>query len=220
MRNYKPILFSTPMVKAILEGRKTETRRIMWNDRTKYTVGDILWVRETWRIIGWNDGDPFTIQFKDGKIKRDVYLDESKAENYLIQCTNQCLDSGLNSDDKAFFHFDLDNCPTKWRPSIFMPKEACRIFLKLTDIRIERLHDISEQDAIAEGVESQYFKEFKTTGYKIYSSKLDSWDANPIVSYSSLWDKINGNKAWDLNPYVWVYTFEKTEVDINEFLKK
>lgn len=218
----KPILFSTPMVQAILEGRKTMTRRIIkptskngncgiivskkidgtvseicgydenentYNEKgrqypvnNKYEIGDILWVRETWV---W-----------EGNTK---YLD--------------MLSIG-------FFYYKADkmnnHCGIKWKPSIFMPKEAARIFLKVTDIRVEKVQDISEADAIAEGIEFNFFPDpidlslppFK--GYKIYGSK-NAWDANPINSYWSLWDMINGKKSWLSNPWVWVIAFERID---------
>lgn len=217
----KPILFSTPMIKAILDGSKTQTRRIM-NDQPQnnllycgtgkkywaenpddlsakyykcpYEIGQILWVRETWRIVRWNVGDPFKIQFKDGSVINNIYLNEERAIDYNIQSTDQCIDAGLTSNHDCFFHFDLKDCPTKWRPSIFMPKEAARIFLKVINVRVERLHDISESDAIAEGIiiEKTPFIE-------------------PANAFASLWQSINGKKSWAQNPFVWVYEFERTE---------
>lgn len=98
------------------------------------------------------------------------------------------------------------NLIDKWKPSIFMPKEAARIFLKVTDVRVERLQDISEADAIAEGIvmnntphEGWYWME------NVYSTD------SALIAYEKLWNKINGKKyPWDSNPWVWVISFEKT----------
>jgi len=92
----------------------------------------------------------------------------------------------------------------KWKPSIFMPKEACRLHLRVVDVRAERLQEISAEDAIAEGV---FFKGGK---YKDY---LDSKDycGTAQGSFRSLWNLIHGTGAWGLNPWVWVIKFEKLE---------
>ena len=140
----KPIIFSTPMVQAILDGKKTQTRRVIKIDdapenwkisiagtsivRTepydvklpRYAAGDILWVRETW-------ADVFG--------KYEYRADYSESENtYRVKRYGTTI--------------------AKWRPSIHMPREAARIFLRVTNVRVERLLDISEADAIAEGIES------------------------------------------------------------------
>lgn len=235
----RPILFSTPMVQAILDGRKTQTRRLskldhinslpkLWNfldriggswknkaefvyrfinnkDFSKFDIecpygipGDILWVRETWRIVGWNDGDPFVIQFKDGTKKRNVYLNESRAQDYVIECADQFIKAGYESDESGMFVCDGDKIPTKWRPSIFMPKEVCRIKLLIKDIRVERLQDISEEDAKAEG---------------IIAVPYVTWETRYSESYAELWDKINGKSSWDKNPWVWVIEFERLKTN-------
>lgn len=194
----KPILFSTPMVKSILDGRKSQTRRVMkphppnyidFFERRligfkgymspgepcdydiiipKYKVGDILWVRETWST-------------------------ERKYPN-AIESPNKDIKNYIYKADKQIHVADL----MKWKPSIFMPREACRIFLEVTDIRVERLQDISEQDAIAEGLQDYY-------------GKNAPYHANK-VRYIDLWDEINGKKyPWDSNPWVWKITFKRIE---------
>ena len=239
----KPILFSTPMVQAILAGNKTMTRRIIkhfgnslhygtllcdwglsnppyiengilkWTLQTevddaqtfkikpRYQPGDILWVRETWRIAGWDEGEPFTIEFKDGRLKHDVFLNEERAEDYWIECTDQCINAGFKTDENDNFIIPKGKLPTKWRPSIFMPKAAALIFLKVTDVKVERLQDISEEDAMKEGVE------LNNKGWKCY---LGSEMRNTAKqSFISLWESINGKGSWEKNPWVWVYSFEK-----------
>lgn len=216
----KPILFSTPMVQAILDGRKTQTRRIckhqFWshseltdfnvnkvhkkvdkNVSSKYQVGDILWVRETWNMCTRDMLAPgeFSIPRNDGLPRGEwvwVYKAESKEETHPD-------------------HPDWGK--KRWKPSIFMPKEAARIFLEVTNIRVERLQDISESDAIAEGIDF-YVNKWDEIRYKDYSQKYDKPNDDvptfkssaAIASFQSLWQSINGN--WNENPWVFVYEFE------------
>jgi hypothetical protein len=94
-----------------------------------------------------------------------------------------------------------------WKPGIHMPKESARIFLQVTDVRAERLHDINEEDAIAEGIEDVTFGE--GISYKNY---LTAHPCTPVASFKSLWESINTKTSpWDKNDWVWVYTFKKIE---------
>ncbi|WP_417200083.1 hypothetical protein [Bizionia sp.] len=200
---YIPILFSTNMVQAILEGRKTQTRRVIKNFPNSdeainlkdvyehspeyfYEVspygkpGDILWVRETFRKVNHYGFDYEFHQYKAGGTS--------------AHCEVIDMDQLLHDD--------------KWKPSIHMPKAACRIFLKITDVRVERLQDISEQDAIAEGIE----KLGASFGYRNYLNKAGlpvSWYSS-YHSFQSLWENINGSDNWKSNPWVWVISFERT----------
>ena len=209
---FKPILFSAPMVQAILDGRKTQTRRIVKPQPTylpitttlenhesilkdylnsginknifksqKIKIGDILWVRETWQQ------ECELIQIAGGDWS-NAYLNATG--NYVYKSDNIILPS----ETETF---------SKWKPSIFMPKEACRIFLKVTNVRVERLNDISEGDAISEGIISKNEKLFFD-----YENKTFHY-LSPQNSFKSLWNSINKN--WEENPFVWVYTFERIE---------
>jgi len=93
-----------------------------------------------------------------------------------------------------YSHVEWDRMKIKWKPSIFMPKDAARLFLKVTNVRKERLHDISEQDLRAEGINS-------TIGY--YPLMLQMFE--------ELWNNIHGDNAWSKNPWVWVIQFKKLE---------
>lgn len=196
----KPILFSAPMVRAILAGRKTQTRRVMkltdsgrvkigakqWPPDDTNAVegcpvspGDVLWVRETWKPDpSWGRGKIPTPQLSPG-------------DNMLYRAS-------LSEEHPKF-----PWCP--WRPSIHMPRWAARIFLEVTGVRIERLNDISEEDAYAEGAtpiecsrESLIFGTQKAR-YRFRDGFRD------------LWESINGPGSWAENPWVWVYTFKKLE---------
>lgn len=189
----RPILFSTPMVHAIMEGRKTMTRRVVkgtvleWLQPEMFTPeyvalpenglcpygqpGDLLWVRE---------------KFKSKHVKG--CLEEFKLHYPNVHPWFYAADG---ESEKGY---------GSWKPSIHMPKSAARIWLRITDVRLERLHDISEEDAKAEGVE------WKRTGWKDYTKDGICFDA--ISSFVSLWQSINGIESWDQNPWVWVVSFE------------
>lgn len=231
---FKPMLFSTPMIQAILNGTKTQTRRIVkpqpidntkidgnfyegnckdvvkvdghpnWKNQfvfqcSKIKKGDFIWVRETWQQhcdeIETNQDWSAKTFTADGTY---VY----KANGYV-----------LPKDSISF---------GKWKPSIFMPKSACRLFLEVTDVRIERLQDITEIDALAEGVENCIANiDFgcRAMGMRLFrnyerkDNSLKNYPHNGFElaqdSFETLWDSINKN--WLSNPYVWVYTFKVVE---------
>lgn len=227
----RPIIFSGEMVRAILSGRKTQTRRPIdvskvdhhisgiweceeegWGafnaghdsylgtdeviDFTKLKhppcdSGDTLWVRETWtnKICG-----PFMFRGN----KRDGSF-------YDIPSDGSC---------KCIYRADfLDDEPTtppvKWRPSIHMPREASRITLRVTGIRVERLQDISEQDAKAEGFCDH------PTGIIIPNSRPPQRAEISYVDwFKDLWERINKKRqglTWNDNPWVWVVEFKRVE---------
>lgn len=182
----KPIVFNAQMVRAILEGRKTVTRRVVkfprgWNPKfTGYIpdgavlygsnnipaakapvqVGDVLWVRETWSRM--------------------------ETGQYLYKADNEKPISYLG-----------------WRPSIHMPREAARIFLRVTDVRVERLQDITPDQIDAEGCKEWAYS--ATTGELLPSGP--SW-------FKIAWDntvkaKNMSTYSWDANPWVWVIEFER-----------
>ena len=187
-----PILFKAEMVRAILDGSKTQTRRIVkernypiafsgFTDefvmspknhlyQSLYgTMGDQLWVRETFGIA-------------------DNWIHESEIDPPRTIAYKADL-SAINFD--PFYKVNTSNwgwVNMKWKPSIFMPRWASRIQLEITDIRIERLNDISEADAT---------KEFICSGY-----------IPAVDEYKELWESINGIGSWALNPFVWVIEFK------------
>ena len=187
----RPILFSGEMVRAILGGRKTQTRRVVKNKTAldwllNFTPefvsspennlcpygkpGERLWVRETWNQFGG--------QYAYAATDTDVYPE------------------------------------TKWRPSIHMPRSASRILLEIESVRVERVQDISEHDAISEGILS--FRPVPGDGaaetlYRRYSNvggRPGQWTSIPELSFRSLWEKINGPESWKQNPWVWVIVFK------------
>lgn len=205
----RPILFSAPMIRALLAGRKAQTRRIVKMQTPKrrslhdFSVGgvcvgrcpygqpsDLLWVRETW-------------------------------------CQPTSLDPGptfYRADYPACVPKQFENVPPAdqlvWKPSIHMERSASRITLRLTDVRVERLNDISEQDAIAEGLENSFIPGHGRIkgSWKVYTDeRLGSLTA--VGSYRSLWESINGKGSWDANPVVWALTFEVIQCNVDEVLR-
>lgn len=190
----KPILFNTEMVRAILDGRKTQTRRIIKDSyfnplisgdlkwHAPVNSGDILWVRETWAISRriLLNVDP------DTGARHWSAWSEDNPRRYIYRAGYTYMD---------------DPGPVRWHPSIHMPKEAARIWLKMTDIRCEQLNDMTEEDAIAEGFPDS-------------PAGTDS----PLERFSVLWDKTvkrvdRDRFGWYGNPWVWVISFKRIERD-------
>lgn len=223
--NEKPILFSGSMVRAILNGNKTQTRRVMkpqpdriidgmplyCGDKANKLphcpygkTGDTLWVRETWRVGAWHELVP--------KICID-YRADGHVDTVWRNCTvEQWLKFKQESIDDAIEDgYDRRHAPTRWRPSILMFRWASRITLKVKSVRIERLNDISDEDAAAEGLES-----VPHDGHDRPYYRNDRWPkglahSSPRFVFSGLWESINGQGSWDKNPWVWVVDFEKVE---------
>lgn len=210
MRKQIPILFSTAMVQAILDGRKTMTRRIVsgnpnnvtWNPivvnghggwcddhgrpvKCRYgNVGDVLWVRETF-LSGYKMEDgSFVYDENDDKIPVIFYKADGEGFQWY---------SG-DSD------FPVENKP--WKPSIHMPKAVARIWLEVVNVRVERLHDISQEDAKAEGVW------YSDTDETYYNYLTNEFCCDAKCSFMTLWEKINGKDSWDANPWVWVVEYK------------
>ena len=203
--NEHPILFSGEMVQAILEGRKTQTRRVIrtvpndfvpnphnpyddgvWHFdhpdimnaeqdervtipiRCPYGVpGDLLWVREAWATPGNYDS------IKPSELAASHFT----RDQIVYRATEQYGD--------VYY---------RWRPSIFMPRWASRITLEVVSVRVERVQDISERDAYAEGI------------------GLDPTLPHPLQWFKELWDSINAKRGypWQSNPWVWVVEFRQT----------
>ena len=200
----KPILFSAPMVRALLAGKKTQTRRILkpqpnvlngglpMNDgRGSYSVdggwkrypistGDRLWVRESWKPHSTFDHLPPR---------------EMPESNVFYLADDKYSPSG-----------------SRGRPGIHMPRWASRLTLTVTDARVERLQDISEEDARAEGCPVTW----DGKPYDPPSPEVDSWQGYGSYSYCLLWSKINGPGSWDANPWVVAYTFTAQHGNIDK----
>src|SRR5574343_491511 len=239
----RPILFSAPMVRAILAGQKTQTRRVVkpqppsnmhrhcWFDapvyawtyepepaakwhrvRCPYGVpDDRLWVRETWaspeiQIVAYKADAECGAWMGDGGGGR-IWI-----RHGLIHESPYYMQGRFPADTRT-----LRKYGGRWRPSIHMPRWASRITLEILSVRVERLQEITEEDAIAEGVESAACaaRPGKRVYRDYYLDKHDpfEWYADPRRSYESLWDRINGKRGypWVSNPWVWAVEFRRVE---------
>lgn len=189
----RPILFNTEMVKAILEGRKTCTRRAI-----KFSSG------MTGRPIGkaGDSSNPLGVMYPGG-IKRPpyqrgdiLYVRETWCSAYDGEKYFYLADKLTNREERLLLNYDN----VKWHPSIHMPKEATRIWLKATDVRVERLQEITETQAQAEGG----------------NSGLLTGPCTARGQFENLWNstikKPDADKyGWSANPWVWVIEFERCE---------
>lgn len=191
---FKPILFSTEMVQAILEGRKTMTRRVVKPQPNAEVFA---------AIVGGYDNIPLMARFWEKREPNNPLVEDIKLKYqigdilWVRETWNKVNNFPFDEDmfiykEKYVSKGRQAATAWKWKPSIFMPKEACRIFLKITNVRVERLKDISANDIKSEGVAY-------TIDY--YPLLLDIW--------KDLWVKINGLASWESNPFVWVIEFEK-----------
>lgn len=200
MSKYIPILFSSEMVNAILEGRKSQTRRLV---KPQPPI-DYDWLgTDTDRSSGepifyacW-EGEKFhNVKFPYGNIGDILWVRERFRK--LLDCkTGEFHSFDYYADMPEDFHKQY---PGKWKPSIHMPKAACRIWLEITDVRVERLQDISEKDAKAEGSQTAIHSVVKTSAKN---------------KFGTLWISINGQESWNANPFVWVIEFKRCQAPVN-----
>lgn len=205
-----PILYSGAMVRALLDDRKVQTRRIINPQPQMVTDGAILpwegdpaalqrllqqskracpfgqpgdrhWVRETWQHSNWPHG-PFDEDC--GVFYRADYMDDPHGP-----------DGELSPEGKY----------RTWRPSIHMPRAACRILLEVTNVRVERLQDISEADAFAEGV-------CALNGRHAGAAYV----TDGRLAYELLWKSLYGAGSWDANPWVWVVEFRRISKEVHQ----
>jgi len=209
MSNERPILFSAPMVRAILAGAKTQTRRVV-----KPALAEREWIEKRadggfWRCA---DGEPTCYT--------GVWETHEYAQQYPIRCPygqpgdrlwvretfghferNDQLKPGA----KIFYRADGEAPAVEpWRPSIHMPRWASRITLDITGVRVERLNEISPADAVKEGIETCEY-----SGEWLNYRNVASPSLTPQGSFRTLWESINGEDSWGANPWVWVVEFKR-----------
>lgn len=206
-----------------LNGNVTSIDSLDWDEceldqtndiQPKVSVGESFYVRETWRICGWCFEEGYVnIQYKDGSTET-FYPETDDFDVWLIRKIDKLEDQDcIERDPENEERFVFVEGKELWEPSIFMPKWACRIFLEVTNVRVERLQDISEDDCIAEGVR-YWADEDDTDLLDAIFKNYETGERNLVSGYSSfrtLWISINGEDSWDNNPWVWVYDFKKTE---------
>lgn len=213
----RPILFSGPMVRAILSGQKTQTRRVVKithrtpglaaclqpsvgepRPRTAAELcpygqpGDRLWVREAWQHTNhplgpYQDGCPVYY--------RADYLDDPHGPD------------GERSAEGKY---------RSWRPSIHMPRTACRLELEILGVRVERLQAINEHDAQAEGADALNFDNCGAFERDLFDMPLMENGTPRRNGFALLWEAINGDGSWASNPWVWVVEFKLVETTAND----
>lgn len=211
--NERPILFSGSMVRAILDGRKTQTRRVATSRKENGIIagpaaepGGAI---EAWGGGAWNKSSHQQVVFSPyGRVGDRLWVKETHAFYSLNFNHAGCGNIGTwhPSDRDVCCHY-REGCPSelaqrfdKWRPSIFMPRWASRITLQITMVGVERLQDISCEDALAEGID--HYTPGVTAGERGES------EADPRTEYQALWESINGPGSWKKNPFVWVLDFK------------
>lgn len=200
----RPILFSAPMVRAILAGTKTQTRRVCKLD-VRHSMpepefasllkccpygrpGDRLYVKEKHAFLDVRKSALSQFPLAGGGVGPDVwnlcveYCDGTENDTFSVE-GERPKQTRARGDDG-------------WRPSIHMPRWASRILLEITDVRVERLNAISEEDAMAEGV-------------TLPANTCTMYDGIWRDEYSLLWDQINGAGSWAANPWVWAISFRR-----------
>ena len=232
----KPILFSAPMVRAILDGRKTVTRRGLSKSNTffngmtwpKYVrIGDCNW-QSAWVDAGpspaGNTGPYLHVEWPYGKLC-DGGTDEKlwarvyprKQPGDLLWVREAWSPIGELSEctGSADIHYratstEAEAALCEWKPSIHMPRWACRLRLRVTAVKVERLQDISEEDAIAEGIIAMRSRA-GSVPITVYGYDANAQNHSPSArdAFSFLWTSINGPGSWDVNPWVASYSFER-----------
>lgn len=245
----KPILFNTEMVRALLDGRKTTTRRTVKEsavdkfvlstdgrilgsysddhpecgvyptvDDAPYLPGDILYVRETWRVVDWLEAVSLKFEYAaDGRISDFIDFTSERLKKFQKYVNRK-----------------------KWCPNIFMPREAARIFLRVTDVRVERLNDITVEGALCEGIsdvepppickkEPSYPESFPKGFDKWSAEKREDWIQSAararyigwceyadklLEKFGAIWNNTIKKadlpiSSWEANPWVWVIEFEE-----------
>lgn len=198
----RPILFSAPMVRAILAGTKTQTRRAVKLQPEAEHGGEPYWFVGGYRA--WTYRNTTDLLRKGGNVMPCPY--GQTGDRLWVResfCPIYSQDPHYNGGRPIEYDYqatykhgdrlgDLIGVKKKWKPSIHMPRAASRITLEVTAVRVERLQDISEADALAEGVYTD--------------PACPAYDA-----YAQLWDEINGSDSWEANPWVWVVEFKRLE---------
>lgn len=203
----RPILFSAPMVRAILDGRKTVTRRIVKPMRDP----DFECQLASCEIAGEVNGGTCRIRCPYGQPGDQLWVRETWSRAKLFASNELFYRADGEHQAGRQLSLSYHEREKRWRSPIHMPRWASRITLEITGVRVERLQEISEEDAIAEGV-------FKKVGTSPVGDVVETHDGGDLIyvskglarnAYHELWESINGPGSWDLNPYVWVIEFKR-----------
>lgn len=219
----RPILFNGAMVRAILDGRKTQTRRIVKPQPDYFACG---WpctfgkeCSESHCLMHHKDGKHLIVMKSPyGKVGDQLYVRETwrVGDSGDCACYEPC---GQCPSGKTLYKLDFPNGVEgwKWKPSIHMPRKYSRITLEITGVRVERLMDISEVDALLEGISSVRTNKWERQQFAQWRALFDAaceegkkppLGPTPKRAYQALWESINGKGSWEANPWVWVIEFK------------
>lgn len=261
-KKVSPMIFNADMVRALLAGNKTQTRRPI--NEYKYGIdflggqgcsrndpknwgaedggrggicyleltdgaarfndyqlkrpfggkGDLIYVRETWRIGAWTEDQEVAVDYiADNSCNRQwlQVSDEDMFVRLYEQSSDDAEKAGADMDEGGMYHWEPGEAPCRHRPSIHMPRWASRLTLRITDVRVERAQDISKEDAKAEGIfqENHFWRDTEyplpDVAYRPFKDSEYRYSC-PIQAYEDLWNSLYN--SWDDNPWVWVYTFK------------
>lgn len=212
-KKVRPVSFNSDMASQVWSDRKTMTRRIVKdvNEKCPYgEVGDILWVREEHYVWGkWELVKDSAGQVQKTKLGREKW-------RFVPVKINECIcyvDNPPEIYKKSRCVMFPDISTYYKRLARFMPKKYCRVYLEITGVRIERLKSISQREALKEGIKVIEGPVLCATRYKNYSTGGVSC-MDPVVSFMTLWEKINGIGSWSENPWVWVIEFKRLKSDV------
>ncbi|MCL2223593.1 MAG: hypothetical protein FWB96_01350 [Defluviitaleaceae bacterium] len=198
MQNMKPIIFSTAMVQAILAGDKTQTRRVIKPQPCAEATAFHKFIHS--EDCGWEAR--FSNSHSNAVCDRKVRIDNGDIlyvrETWAHSKEPSENDTGQDHEGYLYKATDTTNgkySTVKWKPSIHMPKAAARLFLRVTNVRVEQLQDISINDCCREGYDTKFYSKF---------DGARDW-------FFHLWNSINAERGypWSSNPWVWVYEFER-----------
>lgn len=224
----RPILFSAPMVRALLNCTKSQTRRVvkLQKEPTTYPqTNGVQFVQIGGKQYWWNSqpdhpahvtkacpygqpGDRLWVRetWQGPLMDLDTMENEYRASPDDFHKPEYCVYAADGGPAPEFITLD-DGLVCRWRPSIHMPRWASRINLEITGVRVEKLQDISEADSVSEGCQAIQGCEWRT--FEEADAGIPMHKHTAIDAYSALWDAINGPGSWDANPWVWVVEFKR-----------
>jgi hypothetical protein len=204
-----PIIFTEPMIRAILDGRKTQTRRIVESQSAdKPTVlslaacpyggvGDRIWVKEKWKIGAWDsEHEEFWLNYFDGPDCKARKVPEELSKSFNALWEESCKDlekRGYFPDEDGEYEWDMDNPPFRWRSPLHMWRWASRITLEITNVRLQQLNGITKNDAVAEGCS-------------------DECSHNPVGWFMETWKGLGKKYTALPNPWVYAISFKRIEL--------
>ncbi|HDZ9226535.1 TPA: hypothetical protein RUZ17_002988 [Vibrio cholerae] len=203
-----PMIFNTDMVKALMAGDKRVTRRPVKIDYERGMNGP---------VVRGRNGEVSVLSFAPiaglcpfGNFGDLIYVRETfRLFNHSDECGCSDYCSCPPSGTPVYFATCGGDSESKWKPSIHMPRAASRLTLKVTDVRIERVQDITEEQAIKEGINKHH-------QLPVFKSPI-GYHTSPVYAFEELWNSIYGN--WEENPYVWVIEFEVIHQNVDKYLE-